>query len=79
MMAQDIHGSFHETAGEIARVEAVARRLAKERGLDPDAISPNAAKAGHFIPEWLFFCREAANAIPSQECRDTRAKARNAA
>jgi hypothetical protein len=36
-------------------VERVARAIAKACGLDPDGASPKAAKAGHSIPEWMFF------------------------
>lgn len=42
-----------------AVIERVARAIAVGCNLDPDAISPKAALAGHTIPEWMFF-RDAA-------------------
>lgn len=44
-------------------VEKVARAIAEGCNLDPDAISPKAAAAGHQIPEWHFFVPAAHKAI----------------
>jgi hypothetical protein len=38
-----------------AEAEKVARAIAVEYNLDPDATSPRAARDGHLIPEWMFF------------------------
>lgn len=47
----------------IELVERVARAIARGCNLNPDAISPKAAKHGHQIPEWFFFIAAAKEAI----------------
>jgi hypothetical protein len=53
------------------KVERVARAIAKGCNLDPDAISPKAAEAGHTIPEWMFFTQAAHLAIAALRQPDT--------